>query len=132
MNRLSLVLACVVGWAGLSFADDKPVPVKLKDEEITKLMLGTWENTDKVVGMTFHTKETFNKDGTFDRVDTVNGKATSYKGKWELSKGVLTFVASDGPFKGIKVSVTITAIDEKATTTESEGGAVVKKTRVKE
>lgn len=132
MTRLCLVLACVAWGAGLSFADDKPVPVKLKDEEIIKLMLGTWESSDKIVGMTFHTKETFHKDGTFDRVDTNSGKPVSYKGKWELKKGELSITPSDGPFKGITAKVTITAIDEKATTTESEGGAVTKKTRVKE
>lgn len=133
MNRLSLVLACVVGWAGLCIAaDDKPVPVKLSDEEITKLMLGTWENSEKIVGMKFHTKETFHKDGTFDRTDTNGGRAVSYKGKWELNKGILSITPTDGPHKGTRVNGTITAIDDKTTKMEMEGGALINKTRVKE
>ncbi len=132
MNRLCLVLACVAGWSGMSFADDKPVPVKLSDEEVTKLLLGTWENSSKLQGMTFHTKETFHKDGTFDRVDTNSGQPVSYKGKWELKKGVLSITPSDGPYKGIKVNGTITAIDDKTTKMEMEGGALITKTRVKE
>ncbi len=133
MIRLGLVLACVVGWAAVGLAaNDKPVPVKLTDEEITKLMLGKWESTDKIVGMTFHTAETFNKDGTFERTDTNGGRVTSYKGKWSLKKGVLTIEATDGPFKGIKVNGTITAIDEKVTKMEMEGGALVTKTKPKE
>jgi hypothetical protein len=133
MIRPGLVLACAVTWAGLGLAaDDKPVPVKLSDEEITKLMLGKWENSDRIAGMKFHTLETFHKDGTFERVDTNNGQATSYKGKWELKKGVLAIEPTDGPHKGIKVKGTITAIDEKTTKMEMEAGALVTKTRVKE
>lgn len=132
MNRLCLVLACVIAWAGLSLADDKPVPVKLSDEEIVKLMLGKWENSDRIAGMKFHTLETFNKDGTFERTDTNNGQAVSYKGKWEVKKGVLTIEPTDGPHKGIKVNGTITAIDDKVTKMEMEGGALVTKTKPKE
>lgn len=133
MIRLGLVLACLVTWVEVGRADDdKPVPVKLSDEEITKLMLGKWENSDKIAGMKFHTLETFHKDGTFDRTDTNNGQAVSYKGKWTLKKGVLSITPTDGPHKGIKVNGTITAIDEKTTKMEMEAGALVTKTRVKE
>jgi hypothetical protein len=127
------VLACAVGWAGLGLAaDDKPTPVKLPDEEIAKLLLGRWENATRINGMTFHTLETFHKDGTFERVDTNNGQRTAYKGKWELQKGMLAIEPTDGPFKGIKVRGTITAIDEKAQKITMEAGADVTKTRPKD
>lgn len=133
MKRLALMLACTVLWVGLGrAADDKPTPVKLSDEEIAKLLLGQWEDSVKINGLTYHTSETFHKDGTFERVDTNGGQKTAYKGKWELKDGVLAIEPTDGPFKGIKVKGTITAIDEKTQKLTMEAGAEVTKTRPKE
>src|SRR4051812_5766489 len=108
MKRLCLVLALAAGWSVPALADDQPVPVRLADEEIVKLLLGKWENSSRIAGMKFHTLETFHKDGTFDRVDTNNGQPVAYKGKWELKKGVLAIEPTDGPHKGIRVRGTIT------------------------
>ena len=133
MNRLCLVLACAAAWAGLGLAaDDGPTPVKLADDEIAKLLLGRWENGTRIAGMTFHTLETFHKDGTFERVDVNSGQTTAYKGKWELKQGVLAIEPTDGPYKGIKVKGTITAIDEKTQKMTMQGGAELTKTRPKE
>jgi hypothetical protein len=133
MIRLSLVVASVFGLAGLGL-DDKPEPKKLSDEEITKLMVGKWEDSARFGNITIHTVENFKKDGTLDREDTTNGNMkTTTKATWEVKDGVLITVVVEGfPGKGTTVKGKVVSIDDKSQFLEMEGGAEVKKTRLKD
>lgn len=115
----------MAAWAVIGFAaDEKPVPVKLKDDEVTKLLVGKWE--DSARGNT--TVILFKKDGTFERVDKIMGNSFAVGGKWAVKDGVLTFEAKDLP----TVKGTITAINEKEHKIEMEAGARYTRTKVKE
>jgi hypothetical protein len=131
MVRMFLAFAAACGMAGLSLGDE---PKKLSDEEITKLMVGKWENTDRFNGITIRTVENFKKDGTLEREDTINGKDKMVvKATWEVKDGTLTVVVVEGfPGKGTTVKGKVASIDEKSQVVEMEAGATVKKSRLKE
>jgi hypothetical protein len=131
MARLILAVASVFGMAALSLGDE---PTKLSDEEITKLMVGKWENADKFGNITIRTVENFKKDGTLEREDTINGsQKVNVKATWEVKDGVLTTVVLEGgPGKGTTVRGKVVSIDYKSQLVQMEAGAEVTKTRVKE
>jgi hypothetical protein len=128
-----MALACFGGLAALIRADD-PEPKKQSDEEIKKLIVGKWEWNDRFGDLKFHTMETFNKDGTVERVDTINGKdKIVVKATWEIKDGALTTVVTEGGVgKGTTVKGKILSIDEKTQHLKMEAGADIKKSRVKD
>jgi hypothetical protein len=135
MLRSLLVVLCLFTLASPSFGQKaKPKPKKLSDAEISKLMMGKWENNFKLNNITINTVETFKKDGTLERVDTINGNQKVHiKATWEVKNGKLTTVVVEGfPGKGTKVSGKVISIDDKTQRLEMDAGADVTKTRLKE
>ncbi len=133
MARLLLAAACVFGLASLAPADE-PAPKKLSDEEITKLMVGTWEDSARFGNVTIRTVEKYKKDGTVEREDTINGNEKKYsKLTWSVKDGVLIkVVVEGGPGKGVTIKGKVVSIDEKSQFLEMEAGAEVKRTRLKD
>jgi len=132
MFRLFAAIISSLGLVAVAVAQT-PTPVKLADAEITKLMVGKWENTSKFGDITIRTVEHFKADGTVDREDTVNNQKITVKAKWEIKQGVLTTVVteSNGPVgKGTSVRGTVVAIDDKTQRLEMEAGATIDKTRL--
>jgi hypothetical protein len=133
MFRTSLLTLLFIVAATPSLADEPP-PQQLSDAQITKLLVGKWEEKTRIVGMSFYTLENFKADGIIEREDIVNGGDKSIsKLSWEVKDGTLITVVIQGPVaEGTVIKGKVIAIDENSLQLEMEGGAEPKKTRVKE
>lgn len=133
MFRASLVVLALLVGVQVNVAEE-PQPIKLSDAEITKLMVGQWEDKARFGNISIHTRENFKADGVVEREDTINGSEKAYaKSSWEIKDGWLITVVIEGPVaKGTVIKGKVLAIDESSQQLEMEGGAELKKTRVKQ
>lgn len=118
----------------------EPSGLKLSDAEIARLLIGKWQGSDPVTGVTGTLL--YLKDGTFKGEGTVtlaDGDKIRFQaeGKWKVSEGALYFTITKSTRPGvapvgIEVKETIHALNETVVRYTRGLGKVKERTRVKD
>lgn len=138
-SRLYAILAAALFLLIAGCAANKPSSSDLSDEEITKLLIGKWDLSEKEGLRSTTGYDLFRADGTFSSEALVEYTGNRYRGtrvsgKWKVLDGNLveTIESAEPPVhdKGTVYRLKVLNVTATQLVTEGAGGIVVARKRL--